>query len=265
MKHGILVISHGSREQAWVEQVDTLVARAAASYKEYQQNEKQDVTPIYAAYFEIVEGRLIQDGITALEHEGVTHIHVMPLFVSHGSSHVEEIKQAFGFEPVSSFIGDLEPFEKHAEVTFHEPIVDDAEVVAIIREQAESMSTDKSKEAVLVLGHGSSYDYFFALWEQDMKQLVEKLRAASSFAHIDYAPLLPEKSRERLEQLQALPQVERVLVVPLFLSPGYFTTKVIPTRLSGLNYEYTGETLLPHREMEKLLLNRFVQIGSSKA
>ncbi len=35
-------------------------------------------------------------------------------------------------------------------------------------------------------------------------------------------------------------------MVPLFLSRGYFTNKVIPSRLDGLEYRYNGRTLLPH-------------------
>ncbi|MNO09252.1 hypothetical protein D3C81_2323000 [compost metagenome] len=37
-----------------------------------------------------------------------------------------------------------------------------------------------------------------------------------------------------------------VLVAPLFLSEGYFTKHVIPGRLRGLEYAYSGRTLLPH-------------------
>ena len=36
-----------------------------------------------------------------------------------------------------------------------------------------------------------------------------------------------------------------VIVAPL-LSEGYFTEKVIPDRLEGLDCRYSGRTLLPH-------------------
>ncbi|MNO06415.1 hypothetical protein D3C81_2281770 [compost metagenome] len=35
-------------------------------------------------------------------------------------------------------------------------------------------------------------------------------------------------------------------MAPLFLSEGYFTKHVIPERLRGLQYAYSGQTLLPH-------------------
>ncbi|HIW34759.1 MAG TPA: cobalamin biosynthesis protein CbiX [Candidatus Paenibacillus intestinavium] len=272
MKRGILVISHGSRDVSWVKQVEELVSEATALFKDglldgrvnetkLQQHNGSSVSiPIYAAYLELVEGKLIQDGITALEQEGVTHIHVMPLFVSYGSSHIEEIKQAFGFEPVSDFIGDLDPFQVQAVVQFHEPIVDDPEIIAILEQQLLSMSHNPSEEAVLLLGHGSSIDYFFRLWDTGMKQLMDKLSANLSFAAIDYAPLLPEQSRAHLEQMLDVAQVKSVIVLPIFISAGYFTRTVIPSRLSGLDYVYTGETLLPHREMTKLLYRRFISM-----
>ncbi|MCR8660171.1 sirohydrochlorin chelatase [Paenibacillus endoradicis] len=275
MKQGILVISHGSREASWVKQVEELVSEATVLFKQYQISEDHSMTnmqqhveagnesasiPIYASYLELVEGKLIQDGITALEQEGVTHIHVMPLFVSYGSSHIDEIKQAFGFEPVSDFIGDLEPFIVQAYVQFHEPIVDDPEVITILQQHLQSMSHDSSHEGVLLLGHGSSYEYFYRLWDTGMKKLMDQLSMEFEFATIDYAPLLPEQSRAHLEQMLAMPQVKSVIVLPIFISPGYFTRTMIPSRLSGLDYVYTGETLLPHPEMAKLLCRRFISM-----
>lgn len=273
MKQGILVISHGSKEASWVTEVDQIVLQATDLFHQNvygdmhnNSNEigrlKKSPIPIYASYLELVNGRLIQDGIHALEQEGVTHIHVMPLFISYGSSHVEEIKQAFGFEPVSDFIGALEPFEFHAHIEFHDPIVDDPEVITILQEQLIAMSLDQASEAVLLLGHGSSYDYFYKLWEDGMKELKSQLSTRFSFATIDYAPLLPERSRAHLEQILMLKQVKSVIVLPIFISPGYFTRSVIPTRLSGLDYVYTGQTLLPHPEMAKLLYRRFLSMSN---
>lgn len=57
MKPGIVVVSHGSKEKEWVELVDTAVANAARDL---------DI-PVVSAFLEIVEGRLIQDGIDEAE------------------------------------------------------------------------------------------------------------------------------------------------------------------------------------------------------
>lgn len=259
-KHGILVISHGSREQSWVKAVDDAVQAAQQRWIEQaadeQQRMKRVAVPVYAAYLELVEGRLIQDGVDALQSEGVTHIYVMPLFVSEGSSHVEEIRQAFGFEPISSFIGDLEPLRLTASISFDEPIGAEAEVVQILQEQALALSCQAEGEALLLLGHGSSMPYFYEKWEAGMRSIANELQQRIPFQQVDYAPLLPEGSRQALEQLTASSGV-RVLVLPIFISPGYFTRTVIPTRLADLSYNYSGETLLPHPLMSELLARRF--------
>lgn len=258
-KHGILVISHGSREQSWVQAVDDAVHTAKQLWVQQARDERERVqreaTLVYAAYLELVEGRLIQDGVNALQNEGVTHIHVMPLFVSGGSSHVEEIRQAFGIERVSDFIGDLEPLQVAADIHFDEPIGAEPELVQIVCEQALALSRQPASEALLLLGHGSSMPYFYEKWEAGMQNIAAQLQQRLSINHIAYAPLLPEGSRAALEKLAASSQ--RVLVIPLFISPGYFTRTIIPTRLAGLEYVYSGDTLLPHSLMSQLLSRRF--------
>lgn len=231
-------------KQLWVQQAH-----------DEQQRVQREATLVYAAYLELVEGRLIQDGVNALQDEGVTHIYVMPLFVSSGSSHVEEIRQAFGFEPISDFIGDLEPLQVAANVHFDEPIGAEPELVQIVCEQALALSQQPAGEALLLLGHGSSMPYFYEKWEAGMQNIADQLQQRLPINTVSYAPLLPEGSRAALEQLAA--DGQHVLVIPLFISPGYFTRTIIPTRLAGLDYVYSGETLLPHSLMSQLLSRRF--------
>ncbi|WP_315971312.1 hypothetical protein [Paenibacillus sp. N3.4] len=52
-QYGVLVISHGSRDEGWVELVNDAVDAVIMPTG----------VPIYASYLELVEGRLIQDGI----------------------------------------------------------------------------------------------------------------------------------------------------------------------------------------------------------
>ena len=258
-KHGILVISHGSRDASWVQTVDEAVHTAKNLWIQQAvdgvQRQKRETTPVYAAYLELVEGRLIQDGVNALEAEGVTHIHVMPLFVSEGSSHVEEIRQAFHLEPISDFIGDLEPLQLSAEIHFDKPIGAEPEIVEIVHGQLQGLSQQPEQEALLLLGHGSSMPFFYEKWESGMVHICEALHERWAFQTVTYAPLLPEGSRDAL--LQLIEASPRVIVIPLFISPGYFTRNIIPGRLEGLSYVYSGETFLPNHYMSELLARRF--------
>lgn len=246
MKPGILVISHGSRETEWVQLVDDAVAAAAAS-------PHLSGVPVVSSFLEIVEGRLIQDGIDMLEQQGVTDMYVVPLFVSSGSTHVDEIGQAFGLPWVSDLEGDLGTFRVSAKVTFGQPIDDDPEIAELLAANIAELSTEPAKEALLLVGHGSKENVFHERWQQGMTRLGERLRALGGFARTEYAMLLPDQAAAKLQAMQAEHPEEAVIVVPLFLSQGYFTNQVIPTRLSGLTYRYNGQAMLPHPAIERWL------------
>ena len=66
--------------------------------------------PVVSSYLELVEGRLIQDGITALEDQGVTDIVVIPLFVSSGKDTCRRNSLCYRSEGRSDMETDLAPF-----------------------------------------------------------------------------------------------------------------------------------------------------------
>ncbi|QAY67017.1 sirohydrochlorin chelatase [Paenibacillus protaetiae] len=245
MKQGVLVISHGSREADWIKLVDDAVNEAASSLS-------LSGVPVVSAFLEIVEGRLIQDGIWELERQGVTDIYVLPLFVSSGSTHVDEIAQAFGLPAAHGLQGDLEPFEvKAARVRFGQPIDDDPEVAEILLGHIRELSREPEREALLLIGHGSREAGFHERWQQGMSLLGSRLCSLGGFARAEQAMLLPDQAAEKLRGMQAERPDEAVIVVPLFLSRGYFTNHVIPGRLQGLSYRYNGKALLPHPAIAK--------------
>jgi sirohydrochlorin cobaltochelatase len=246
MKPGILVISHGSRETAWVQLVDHAIAAAALS-------PRLSNVPIMSSFLEIVEGRLIQDGIDALEEQGVTDMFVVPLFLSSGSTHVDEIGQAFGFPWVSDLEGDLGTFRVAANVHYGEPVDDDPEIAELLAMNIAELSSEPEKEAILLIGHGSKDKVFHERWQEGLTKLGERLRVLGGFQRAEYAMLLPDQAAAKLAAMQAANPEEAVIVVPLFLSQGYFTNHVIPTRLAGFAYRYNGRAMLPHAAIERWL------------
>jgi sirohydrochlorin cobaltochelatase len=72
--------------------------------------------------------------------------------------------------------------------------------------------------------------------------LVKQLRRKFPLACITFASLASDELRKRVD---ALSQKYRVLVLPLFLSEGYFTDQLIPSRLEGLKVEYFKSAYLP--------------------
>ncbi|WP_138755888.1 sirohydrochlorin chelatase [Paenibacillus sinopodophylli] len=249
MKLGILVISHGSREEAWVKLVDDAITRAAVV-------PSLSHIPIVSSFLEIVEGRLIQDGVDALEAMGVTELFVLPLFLSSGSTHVDEIGQAFGFPWLTELEGDLGQFRVTANVTYGFPIDDDPEIAELLAANIAELSTAPEKEALLLIGHGSKEPVFHERWQEGLLKLSERLRVLGSYKRAEYAMLLPDQAAVKLAAMQAANPEEAVIVVPLFLSQGYFTKQVIPSRLAGLSYRYNGKAMLPSRAIESWLTRK---------
>ncbi|XEC95668.1 sirohydrochlorin chelatase [Paenibacillus tarimensis] len=238
MKPGVLVISHGSREADWVALVDDAVREVRLP----------EGIPVVSSFLEIVDGRLIQDGIDRLSAGGVTDIYVLPLFVSSGSTHVDDIGQAFGLKPVSGArAGELEPFDlRGTSVAFGRPIDDDPDIAALLLDNIRELSSAPDREALVLVAHGSGEAVFHERWRTGMRKLAERVRELGGFARAETAMLLPDEAASVLKAMQRQAPDEAIIVVPLFLSDGYFTRHVIPGRLEGLSYRYNGRSILPN-------------------
>jgi sirohydrochlorin cobaltochelatase len=236
MKPGILVISHGSRDPEWVALVDEAVAAVSVPAG-------VEVVP---SFLEIVEGRLIQDGIDRLEAEGVDAIFVLPLFVSSGSTHVDDIGQSFGLPPAALRAGEMAPFRiRRAKVQVGKPIDDDPEIAALIAGNLAELSREPERETVLLVAHGSREAVLNGVWRGGMRRLAERVRTLGGYARAETAMLLPDQAACVMRSLTRKQPEQAVLVAPLFLSSGYFTGTVIPERLAGFDYRYNGKALLP--------------------
>ncbi|MFD0960166.1 sirohydrochlorin chelatase [Paenibacillus chungangensis] len=252
MKPGVLVISHGSRDAGWVSLVDAAVVAASSRCAEHVREQVGMEVPVVSSFLEIVENRLIQDGIDDLERQGVTDIFVVPLFVSSGSTHVDEIAQAFGYPSIADgFCGDLGTFRTSANITYGRPMDDAPEVIELLLDNLSELSVRPSEEALLLIGHGSEEPVFRERWQRGLSRLAERLCDLGGFARADYALLLPDEASRKLTALQSAQPDEPIIVVPLFLSQGYFTNHVIPARLAGLAYRYNGSAMLPHPAIER--------------
>ncbi|MBA4542832.1 MULTISPECIES: sirohydrochlorin chelatase [Thermoactinomyces] len=231
-KRGILVIAHGSSKPEWVQLVDEAVSRVEVDL------------PVATGFLEMVEGRTILDGIRALETAGVTEIIAVPLFVSSGSTHIVEIGYYLGLvsEPQIETEGERLPIKAQVRMT---DAMDDHPLIAeILLERARELSEQPQQEALLLVGHGSELPGFKEKWENSMNSLARQLQEKMGFRKTACATLHPDSVREKAEALRRT--FSRVIVLPLFLSEGYFTRKVVPGRLQGLDVQYSGKTYLPH-------------------
>ncbi|MDU0205802.1 sirohydrochlorin chelatase [Paenibacillus sp. MAH-36] len=253
-KVGVLVISHGSRDKGWVDLVDEAVSAV----------HMPEGMPIYASYLELVEGRLIQDGIYSLEAQGVTDIIVVPLFVSSGSTHIDEISYALGVIEEPLLETDMEPFEIKARIHFTSPIDDDPVIAEIMYAKIKELSEAPKQEIVLLIGHGSQEEGFHQKWLQGLKQLAERLKALGGFDEADVAMLLPDQVHAKMTDWAVKKPGHAVIVAPLFLSEGYFTRQVIPSRLKGFAYIYNGRALLPSPLISKWMEKQIASANSRR-
>lgn len=246
---GILVISHGSRDRGWVASVDKAVNAARAALP-------TDV-PVEVAFLELVEGRLIQDGIDRLEAAGVTELLAIPLFVSSGSTHVDEIGWALGAYPTARTETDLQPIRVKADLTYGKPIDDDPEFAAVVLDRLSALADSAaSSSCVLLIGHGSDLPGFQEDWRRGLTSLASKVREAGGYADAEIATLRPDRTAYSVRLLRERHPDADILAVPVFLSEGYFTKEVIPRRLDGLGCRYDGRTLMPHAQTVRWIVRQ---------
>lgn len=258
-KYGVLVISHGSRDPQWVRLVDEAVQ--AVSVPEH--------IPVFSSYLELVHGRLIQDGIHDLEAQGVTDIVVIPLFVSSGSTHINEITYALGVIPEPKLATDMQPFAIKANIHFTSPIDDDPVIAEIVYDKLRELSIDPKREIILLIGHGSAEKGFHLKWRRGLEKLASRIKGLGGFDEADEAMLLPDQVKRKMAWWQKHKPGHTFIVAPLFLSEGYFTRQVIPSRLGEYEYKYkyNGKALLPsplisqwmERQLATVLSNRWTE------
>lgn len=253
-KVGVLVISHGSRDKGWVDLVDEAVTAIHLP---------ADV-PIYASYLELVEGRLIQDGITSLEAQGVTDIIVVPLFVSSGSTHIDEISYSLGVIKQPLLETDMKPFDIKARIHCTSPIDDDPVIAEIIYDKIKELSESPTQEILLLIGHGSQEEGFHHKWLQGLEQLAGRLKALGGYDEAGVAMLLPDQVHSKMTEWADKKPGHTVIVAPLFLSEGYFTNQVVPSRLKGFAYKYNGRALLPSPLISKWMEEQIASANSRR-
>ncbi len=234
-RFGMLWIAHGSRDPKWVAGLDDAWEAVRSGWD----------GPAFLSFLELVDGRLIQDGINALEEAGVTDLIIVPMFVSSGSTHTEEIAWALGIIPTTYHETDMERLNVHSNVHWVGPMDEDEKIISIIRERAQAITIDPANEILLMIGHGSEVLPFENAWRRQLHRFGQRLRDEIGFSSYEFATIMPLTVRQKVESLNQSAPERTVVAIPIFISPGYYTAKKIPGLLEGLNCRYTGDTLLP--------------------
>jgi sirohydrochlorin ferrochelatase len=224
--------------------------------------------PVFSSFLEIVEGRLIQDGIDALEVQGVTDLIVVPLFVSSGSTHLDEISYALGLQPEPVLETDMTPFRRSATVHMASPIDDHPLIAELVWDKMRELSVRPEREVLLLIGHGSEEKGFHERWRSMLERLAARVRGIGGLAEADIAMLLPDQAADKLRLWRERRPDCDVIAAPFFLSEGYFTSTVVPSRLGeDRRVKYNGRALLPSplisRWMEEQIASVWARVTGS--
>lgn len=236
--YGVLVIAHGTKNN----QAKILIENTVQAV--------QTPFPKTIAYLEFDKEQTISSGISLLENIGVNKIIIIPLFVSSGSTHLNEIKYMLGLDHSTNH-PDIQQISINTPILWCSPMDDDPILFKLIFEQINMLSSNSSEENLLLIAHGSEQAYNNHIWKQLLEKLKQKIEHHYSFSAISYATLHPDNVTFVAKRL--LRNGKKLIAIPLVISQGYLTEKKIPSKLDGLDVMWNGQTLIPHPLMTSWL------------
>jgi hypothetical protein len=197
-----------------------------------------------------------QSGVNRLAAQGVTDLRVIPLFISSHSDVIRAQKYQFGFSnrnPLGFDPGRIRIPTTIKKVKMSKPLDRAPELSAILQSRVNQMKRNENHEELILVAHGPVADTDDQLWLADLSWHAHEISFGST-KHVitvrdDADPSVRDKFSLRLRALvQGVHQRGRVpLVVPVLMSQGGIEQGIIE-RLKGLQYVYSGQTLLPdHR------------------
>ena len=188
--------------------------------------------------------------------------------------HTEEYVEMTGAEVDSSdymhnmlMPPNLQPLEIEAEITMTSALDDHDVVAQILRDRILALSDNPSNETVLLAAHGPGQESDNIKWIENMESLSRKVqqlqkKQGEAFKQI-FALTVRDDAEDRIfnqakQHLRAMVrqanQFGDVIVVPLFLSSGG-REQAIAERLEGLDFKWSGQTLLPDDKISDFLVN----------
>ncbi len=192
--------------------------------------------------------------------------------------HTEEYVEMTGAEVDSSdyFRGmlmppNLQPLDIEADITITHALDDHDVVAQILHDRIAALSDEPSNETVILAAHGPSRESDNKMWIENMESLSQKIQRmqeeqGQGFKQI-FALTVRDDAEERIfdqakEHMRAMVrqanQFGEVIVVPLFLSSGG-REQAVAERLEGLNFKWSGQTLLPDDKISEFLVNSVEQ------
>ena len=256
-RRGALVLAHGG-SRSWDRTVRRTVRAAHLGI------------PTQIAFgmgFHRSEAETLQRAVSHLEAEGVQEIVVVPLFVSSASEVFRQLEYLLGRRAEAAVHHEpLQPVTTRAAIRITPPLEDDPVVVEIVTAQARELSRAPAGETLLLVAHGPNEDADNAQWLACMERIAQAARQRVGF-HRAVPITLRDDAEDHVKaaataQLRAAvaeaARDSEVLIVPLLIARGGIESG-IPKRLRGLQYRYSGATLLPDERIAQWLRKRALE------
>lgn len=272
-KIGILVLTHGSKEKSWSETVENAT------------KEIKERFPV-AIVFGKANPVTMQKGIDTLENQGINKIVVVQLFISSYSPIIRQNEYLLGLRkeladpPISMMhneSGDTEKGNNHqkkinlkqlqinAKIVLTKPLDAHLFVTHTLFNRMTDLSKDPSNETVIIVAHGPNgredNKSLIAMMDK-LSDQIKKLQVANgeNYKQIftttvgdDANPETYEKTKQYLRKLVSQAGKDgEVIVIPLLLSNAGIE-EVFVKRLEGLDYKWSGKTVLPDSIIAKFI------------
>jgi sirohydrochlorin ferrochelatase len=184
--------------------------------------------------------------------------------------HIDEYKEMMGIkEDESASSGhnsgrhrfympkNLQPIPTEAEIGLASPLDDHPVVARILQKRIQKLSSNPSDETVVLAAHGPNAGSDNKKWIATMESLAQKIQGiqkkkGEAYKQIfsltvrdDASDAVSNQAKANFRTLvRQSGQNGEVIVVPLFLSSGG-REQAVAERLEGLNFKWSGKTLLP--------------------
>ncbi|MCF6360141.1 MAG: hypothetical protein L3J29_05185 [Cyclobacteriaceae bacterium] len=165
----------------------------------------------------------------------------------------------------------LEPLHFKSEIILTKPLDANPLVAGIIFDRISELSENPSNETILIVAHGPSKEEDNKNWLKKIDSLADQIRTLQSektraqgqevkFKQLfgltvrdDANPAIYEQAKEQLRTLVYQSGKDGdVIVIPLLLSQGGVEARYVK-RLEGLDYKWSGKTLLPHQNITEFI------------
>ncbi|HLR26532.1 MAG TPA: CbiX/SirB N-terminal domain-containing protein [Fodinibius sp.] len=288
---GVLIMAHGGSEE-WNQHVKDAAASLEGQYpvefawgmanyvtlqKGINRLEEKGVSEIIAVpLFISSHSLIIRQNSYLFGMRDSQPDRIMPLM-----HHSEEYIEMTGAEVDSSdymhgmlMPPNLQQLDINANITMTAALDDHKVVAQILRDRISALSNNPSSETVILAAHGPNKESDNRQWIANLESLSRKIQQQQKAEGKAYKQIFaltvrddaPEaiynQAKEHMRAMvRQANQFGDVIVVPVFLSSGG-REQAIAERLEGLDFKWSGQTLLPDEKLSNFLVNSVEQAVS---